>query len=127
LISIYNFNLAAVTCLQGDYQAARLYALESLKINEAMDDRIGIGDLLNLFAAIAVKTGDLEKAARLFGAAQTTHQTIGYKLEKVDEEFVNLYLREARELMKDESFETIFKEGQTMRLKEAVAIIRETV
>ncbi len=127
LISIYSFNLAAVVCLQGDYQAARLYGLESLKINQGMEDKIGIGDVLNLFAALAVKAGNAEKAGHLFGVAQATYDAIGYKLEKVDREFVDLYLTEAQETIGQEAFEAVFKEGQAMSLKKAIALAQETV
>lgn len=126
-MSIYNFNLASVCCLQEDYKAARLYALECLKISEELDDKTSIGDVLNVFAALAVADEYWEKAAHLFGAAQTIHQSTGYKLDKVDQKFVDLYLKEAHEVMGEEIFATAFKKGQAMRMKDAIAFVRETV
>ena len=108
------------------YSAARLYALESLKINEEFDDKTGVGDALNLFAALAVAAGDLEKAGRLFGAAQTIYDSIGCKPEKIDQEFLDRYIKEARETMGDEAFEAVFREGKSIRMKDAIAFVRET-
>ena len=65
--------------------------------------------------------------ASLSKSAQAIYDAIGYEIEKVDQEFVDLYLTEARDLMGDEAFAAMFKEGQTMSLNNAIALVRETV
>ena len=126
LISVYTFNLASVAYLLGDYNSALLNAFESLKVSEELGDKISMGDALNIFGALAVKAGEMEKAARLWAAAQAIYETTGFKLEKVDREFNDRYISEARAAIGDKAFASAFEEGQSMRLKEAIALARET-
>jgi predicted ATPase len=121
-ISISTLNLASVACFQGDYNAALSYALEGLKISEELGDKILTGNALEIFAALAAAAGEMEKAARLFGAAQAIYDAIGYKSEKADQIFFDRYTEEARAAMDDEALEAAFGEGKAMRLKKAIAL-----
>ena len=125
-ISISTQNLAMVSCFHGNYKAALSYTLESLKISEELGDKINTGIALGIFAALAVAAKETEKAARLFGAAQAIYNATGYKLEKVDREFVDQYINDARAATGDEAFAVAFQEGKQMRLKKAIALARET-
>lgn len=124
LIPVYTFNLASAASLQGNYRSALSYALESLEVSEELGDKISMGDALNIFGALAVKAGEVEKAARLWGAAQAIYDATGFRLEKVDQELNDSYMTEARAAIGDEAFEAAFREGQTMRLKNALALAR---
>lgn len=124
-ISVFTVNLAAVACFQGDYKAARLYALESLKISEELGDKILTGYALGTFAALAVAAGEMEKGARLFGAAQAIYDATGNKSDKVDQIFFDRYNGEALAAMGDETFEAAEAEGRAMSMKEAIALARE--
>jgi len=126
LISVYTFNLASVACLLEDYQSALLNALESLQVSEELGDKISMGDALNIFGALAVAAGEMEKAARLWAAAQAIYKATGFKLEKVDREFNDRYISEARAAIGDKLFDASFEQGRLMRLKEAIALARET-
>jgi non-specific serine/threonine protein kinase len=125
LIPVYTFNLASVACLQEDYEKAFSYARESLESSEELEDKISIADALNIFAALSVAEGKMNEAARLWGAAQNIYEATGFKLEKVDREFSEHYQNKARASIGDESFETAFKEGRSMRLKKALGLARE--
>ena len=125
LIPACTFNLASVACLSGDYELAHSNAVESLKVSEELGDKIGVGEALNVFAALAVKTREMEKAALLCGAAQALHDATGFKLEKVDREFIDHYTSQARTEIGDEAFEAAFREGQSMRLKNVLALAHE--
>jgi non-specific serine/threonine protein kinase len=124
LIPIYTFNLASVACLLGEYQTAHSYALESLDISEKLGDKISMGDALNIFAAFAVKAGEMKKAAQLWGTAQSIYDATGFKLEQVDQEFNDIYIKDARTALGDRAYEEAFEEGRSMMLKEAAAIAR---
>ena len=49
-----------------------------------------------------------------------------YKLDKVDQDFVDRYVGEARAAVGDEAYEAAFREGRAMRLLHAVALARGT-
>jgi predicted ATPase len=125
MIPVYTLNLASVACLQRDYQSATSFALEALKISEEFGDKIVTGTALGVFAAVAVAAGETEKAARLWGAAQVIFDAADYKLDRVDQAFVDRYVGEARAAMADGAYETAFREGRAMRLEHAVALARE--
>src|SRR6185369_17994508 len=96
-IAIHASNLASTLCLLGDYQSALSYTIECLEATEDLGDKRNMGITLNIFGALAVAAGELDKAARLWGAAQGIFDAIGFKLVKVDQEFNERYISKARE------------------------------
>lgn len=124
-ITVFTTNLAAVACLQRDYNSAVSFALETLKLSEELGDKIFTGAALGTFAALAVAAGKIEKAARLFGAAQAIFDETGYKLEKADQEFNNRFIKEAQLKITENTFEAAFQKGKSMPLNEAVSLARE--
>ena len=124
-ISVPVLNLAMIACLQKDYKAALSFALEALKTCEELGDKVYTGLSLGIFAALAAAAGEVEKAAQLFGAMQAVYDAMGYKLEKADQIFLDRYTGEAREALGERGFEVAFREGQSMRLKKAIALARE--
>jgi predicted ATPase len=126
MIPVYTLNLASVACLQRDYRSATSFALEALKVSEEFGDKIVTGTALGVFAASAVAAGDSGKAARLWGAAQAIFDAADYKLDRIDQAFVDRYVGEARAAMGEGAYEARFREGRAMRLEHAVALARET-
>jgi non-specific serine/threonine protein kinase len=124
-IAIHTSNLAYTTCLLGDYQSAISYTLECLEATEDLGDKRNMGITLSIFGALAVAAGEMEKAARLWGAAQGIFDAIGFKLVKVDQEFNDRYICDARAAIGDEAFETAFEKGRSMPLKEALTLARQ--
>ena len=53
------------------------------------------------------------------------HDATGYKLNKVDQDFIDRYIKEARAVIGDEAFEAAFKDGRSMRLKTGIELARE--
>jgi tetratricopeptide (TPR) repeat protein len=121
LIPVYALNISSVACSQLDYQSATSFALEGLNVSEEFGNKIVTGTALGVFAAVAVAAGEPEKAARLWGAAQAIFDAADYKLDKVDQIFVDRYVGEARAAMGDGAFEAAFREGHAMTLQEAAA------
>ncbi len=126
LIQLAAVNLSAVACLLEDYEAAKRYALETLKLAEEAGDKMVIGFALERFLALAVADGAMEKAARLFGALEKIYESIGYKIEGTDEDFLNLYLDKARAAIGEDYFNRAKIKGRAMPLKKAVALALET-
>jgi predicted ATPase/DNA-binding winged helix-turn-helix (wHTH) protein len=124
-IAIHTSNLAYTTCLLGDYPSAIVYTLECLEVTEDLGDKRNMGITLSICAALAVVGGKMEKAARLWGAAQGVFDAIAFKLVKVDQEFNERYTSEARAAIGDEAFEATFEKGRSMPLKEAMMLARQ--
>ncbi len=125
LIQMACVNLSAVACALEDYAASRVYGLETLKLAEEAGDKLGIGFALERFLALAVIDGEAEKAVRLFGALENIYESAGYKIEGVDEIFLNRYLDQARNAIGDEKYNHAKTEGRQLSLADAIALARE--
>ena len=121
-IPVYAANLTSITCLLEDYSAARSYCLETLETSEKIGDKIMTGNALDRFGALAVKAGNAKKAARLWGAAQAIYDGIGYKLEKVERDFNEKYIIEARTAI-GASFDDEYAKGYNLSVEKAVNLV----
>ena len=119
-------NLAQIACLQEDYEAARIYALESLDASEKLGDGIMTAFALNSFGATVFAAGDPEKAARLWGAAHSIFESKGYKINTSEQNFLDRFTARASAAIGAAAYEAAYREGQSMRLKKALALARET-
>jgi predicted ATPase/DNA-binding CsgD family transcriptional regulator len=70
-------NLAKVARARGDYPKATALLVESLTARWEFGDKMGIEGCLRGLARIAVLTNQLERAARLFGAAEALREAVG--------------------------------------------------
>ncbi len=68
----------------------------------------------------------VENKPSLIGKQLGNYKTTGFKLEKVDREFNDRYIREAQASIGDKAFEAASEKGRSMRLKEAIKLARET-
>lgn len=123
-IPVYAANLTSVTCLLEDFDAARSYCLETLEASEKIGDKIMTGNALDRFGALAVKTGEPKKAAHLWGAAQAIYDGIGYKLEKVERDFNEKYITEARTAI-GASFDDEYAKGYKLNVEKAVKLAQK--
>jgi non-specific serine/threonine protein kinase len=121
-----NANLGAVAYYQGDYEAARSYYQESLVIAQELGEDRGIAFAVDGFAALDVKHGEPERAARLAGAAEALYKALGFELEPADREFHDRYLAEARAALGEPAFTAALKHGRVMHIEEAIALALET-
>jgi predicted ATPase/serine/threonine protein kinase len=119
-------NLAEILCLREDYEAALPYALEALDVSEKLGDRILLAHALDKLGAVAVAAGEPEKAARLWGAARAIFESKGFKIEITEQRFLDRYEASARSAIGDAAFRAACREGQSMHLKKALALARET-
>jgi len=71
----------------------------------------GTGTALGVFAAVAVAAGEPAGAARLWGAAQAIFDVADYKLDRVDQDFVDRYVGEVRAALGAEAYEAAFRGG----------------
>jgi predicted ATPase/class 3 adenylate cyclase len=118
-------NLGWITLLQDDLgRAAGIYR-ESLTLSwDAGMNPIVQGDLEGL-ACLAGANGETERAARLWGAAQTLHET---KDIPRDPDFLaeaDARISAVRSGMGEEEWEEAWRKGRTMPLEEAVSYALE--
>jgi hypothetical protein len=94
-------------------------------IARKLRDRVQVAYSLHGFGALLVVRGEMEKAARLFGAADHFHESIAYEPEPQDREFRDRYASEARAALGDEAYATVESEGRALRMRDAIALALE--
>jgi non-specific serine/threonine protein kinase len=72
-------------------------------------------------AMVAVAAGAIERAARLFGAAESTHELIGNPVKEPEKTIYQRYIDKTRASMDAESFQAAWTAGRALNLETAVA------
>ncbi|MFM9904894.1 MAG: protein kinase domain-containing protein [Pyrinomonadaceae bacterium] len=126
LIQLTTVNLSAVACFSEDYGSAREYAVETLKLAEEASDKMVTGFALEIFLALAIADGKAVKAASLFGALDKIYESIGYKIDGTDADFLNFYLDKVRAAISEKEFDRAKTKGRAMTMKKAVELALET-
>jgi hypothetical protein len=117
--------LARVVCAQGDFSAARAALKESMEIFRHRRDKRGIAEGLAGFARVARAQRDVERAARLFGAAESLHQIIGPRLNAFDHHDHASVVATLRSALGCEAFTTAWAQGRAMTTAQAIAYALE--
>jgi hypothetical protein len=110
----------ALTHRQGDHVAARAFYEESLTMQRELGCKVGITDCLESMAEWAQAEGQSERAARLWGAAESLREAIGEPLPPVDRADHERNVAAARAALGEEGFAAAWVEGRKMTVEQAV-------
>jgi tetratricopeptide (TPR) repeat protein len=114
-------NLGRVAMLQGDYARARSLYAESLSVRMGFDDKWGIAPSLEGVAGALAGLAQLEKAARLFGAAEELRRTLRSPVLQEERELYDREVADLRAALGEGGFAAAWAEGRAMTLEHAVA------
>jgi len=113
-------NLGNVACSQGDYVAAYVFHKESLAIRRELGDKWGIAGSLEGIAEVAANQRQSERAAELWGAAETLRQAIDAPLQMDEKEEYDRKVAEARTSHGEPAFSAAWEAGRAMTLEQAI-------
>jgi len=113
-------NLGWVALVQGDHERANALHLESLALSEELGDKRIAAESIEGLACVAGARGEDERAARLFGAARTLQEAVGYHHTPVEGVLREPYLAAVRSRLDGAVWQAAFAEGQAMTLEEAI-------
>jgi predicted ATPase/DNA-binding SARP family transcriptional activator len=116
-------SLGRLALERGDPAAARAFYEESLRIEQALDDRRGAARSLEGLAATSLAQDDLDRAMRLWGAAQALRERFRAPLLPKDRAWYDRLLERMGTLRGDAAFEAAWNEGQDMTLEQAVSLV----
>jgi tetratricopeptide (TPR) repeat protein len=106
---------------QGDLPAMAAHFSESLALgNELGDKWIIAKNLIGLAGALTAQ-GQPQRAARLFGAAEALHDTIGQIMNPLDRTDYDRNVTAARTQLGEAAWEAGYAEGRAMSLEQAIA------
>jgi tetratricopeptide (TPR) repeat protein len=121
--------MAEIERARGNYALAHSLLQESLTtLFTIIKSDSGTAFALEGFRALAVAQGQMERAARLFGAVEATREKIG-GIPPPFTFFQPEYDRDVaavRAALGEEAFTTVWAEGRAMTLEQAVALAQET-
>jgi len=131
-------NLGGVAYDQGDYAAARAYYDQSLEIYRDIGSRQGVTYSLEAFASLASSSSstdplsaeaatapenagfDLQRAPRLWGAAQALREQIGAPLPQKEQEEQTERIAKARVKLSETEWTTAWEQGRQMSLEQCI-------
>jgi tetratricopeptide (TPR) repeat protein len=121
-VSVARAGLAKLAERRGDAEAARSHFTQSLHLRWANKDLRGIADCLEGIAALAREEPEMERAARLFGAAAAANEVVSAPLPAghwpVERDAAVAFVRSR---LGPAAFAAAWAQGHTMPLAEAVA------
>ncbi|MCQ4360474.1 NB-ARC domain-containing protein [Mycobacterium gordonae] len=112
---------ARVAIATGEYGQAHRDARGALTLGAEIRSHLGIPNILECLAPLAVREDNHHEAARLFGAAHAIWQRIGAARFKVYDEGYQAAVSALREALGDKEFDRAWTEGRGLSTEEAIA------
>jgi predicted ATPase/class 3 adenylate cyclase len=106
---------------EGDWERARAYLGESLEVRQEIGDKGGIAWCLERLADLALSQGQPEMAVRLLSAAAVLRTSIGSVIDPADQEEYQNRRSALRRQFGEEKFTSLWKEGRSFTLEQAIA------
>jgi len=114
-------NIGHVALAQGDHERAAALYQEALTMQWELRERRDMAECLEALAAVAEEQGQVERAARLFGAAEALREEVGAPLPPADRARYERYVAAVRAGLDEETFESTWAQGREMPLEQAMA------
>lgn len=115
-------NLACIACDQDDYGRAEPLFTQSLGFYRDLGLKGGIAACLVGLAGVLGARGQPERAARLFGAAESLHKEIRVLVEPGDRPGYERGVAAARSQMEEAAFEAAWAQGEALALDEVLLL-----
>lgn len=110
-------NLGTATFRSGEFILAGSHFAEAAEIAIEVGNKITLSHSLDGFAALAAEAKQLERAARLAGAAEKLRENIGYKNEPAERAFRDSYVAFLKEKLLHETFLDAYQAGTKLEAK----------
>jgi hypothetical protein len=98
-----------------------------LHLSKDTDNRLGVANALLGFGRLAQRAGNLNRAARLFAAAEALHLTTGAPIPAFVRTRFDREVSVVRAALGEEKFNAGYAEGKSMAREQAVALALENV
>jgi hypothetical protein len=113
------YGLGVIGYKEKDMASARELFSEAILLAQSLKDKIHISDLFDGIAAVDIGE-DLDKAARLAGAAARLRESIGYELAPAERAFREEYISKIKTGMNEEAFIARCAEGAVLSTDDAI-------
>jgi predicted ATPase/class 3 adenylate cyclase len=117
-------NLGWAALMRGNLQQAESLHEESLELSWELGDKLVAAESLEGLACSAA-TGEEERVARLFGAAETLRESVGYRQAPRERALRQPFLDAARSRLEEATWGAAWAEGRAMTFEDAIAYALE--
>jgi predicted ATPase/DNA-binding CsgD family transcriptional regulator/class 3 adenylate cyclase len=108
--------LALVQMHMGNLLTARKHYEEVVRSFHEIGSQTILIDALEGLAGIATKRGDMERAAKIFGAAESLRETLGYPVSPADRPILERLIDETRSMMNKDEFTKAWSDGRNLEV-----------
>ena len=112
-------NLGWAALMREDYQQAEASFRENLVLCQELSDKLIASESLEGLACLVGVRGEAGRVARLFGAADTLREAVGFHQSPAERALREPYLVVARVRLAQGAWEAAFAEGRAMTFEEA--------
>ena len=98
--------------------------MQALAIRLELGHKSGVVECLRSLAEVAVATGEVERAARLYGAAEALREETGASLSHSTRRRYERFTAAGRAQMGQAAWEAATRQGRLLSLEQAVALVR---
>lgn len=120
-----NQSLGEIALAMGDATLATTHLINSLLISQKMGDRMGVAWCLAGLAGVSVLDEEPERAARLWGAAETLRQAIEARPAPAARVTHERLMAQARKQLGEKVFAAAWAEGSALGMEEAIAYAKQ--
>jgi hypothetical protein len=124
LASVALTNLGLVALARQDFAAARLHLLRSLDLTEAVGERRAVAEILEELAGVDAAAGEMERAAVMFGAAQSLRAVIGAPVPQPDLARISDAVATVQAALGPERFSAMQARGAGLSPAEAITLAK---
>ena len=124
-VSLHNLGLIALR--RGNPEQAADLCSRSTQMFGDLLDSIGVTISLDALAAVSGERGEVRKAVRVWGAAQTLRDAMGVSQPPDDKEVLEPFVEAARSSLEAAAFQAAWEEGRAMTQEQAVALALQDV
>jgi len=117
-------NLGWAALMRGNPQQAKSLHEESLELSWELRDKLVAAESLEGLACSAAR-GEEERVARLFGAAETLRESVGYRQAPRERALRQPFLDAARSRLEEATWEAALAEGRAMTFEDAITYALE--
>ena len=110
-----------------DYAAAERHFRDALALRLTLDDRYGMAIQLTELAYVAAARGEVERAARLDGAASALRNVTGAEIDTMQRADYDRFLAGLRNTLGHDRFEDVWAAARDRAAQQAVAAARELI
>jgi non-specific serine/threonine protein kinase len=116
-------NLTMLAMRSRDYDRARTFAVQGLRLAIEMDNILDIADSAAVLSGVIGVMGDAEISARIFGAWDAILSRMGAKLQPADRPYHEQSIAAVRDRLSPAQFEYAWAEGQQLSVAEVIQLL----